>query len=108
MQNISEPRLPTHGLKSHIHEEQIGYLLLAVLSGTLCIELPVMYTIFLFLKFISSKIYKVLNEMCTKSKKVDCSAEVNWNNRGKVCDNCIGSCKCSHKVTELLLYRLNR
>ena len=83
-------------------KKQIGYLLLAVLPGTLCVGLPVMYTIFLFLKFISCKIYKFLNEMCTKCKKVDCSAEVNWNDRGKVCDNCIGSCKCSHKVTETI------
>ena len=35
MQNTSEPRLPTNGLKSHNYGEEVGYLLLAILPVTL-------------------------------------------------------------------------
>ena len=101
MQNTSEPRLPTNGLKSHNYGEEVGHLLLAILPVTLFARLPLVYIVFLFFKYISLKIFKNLNQMCTKCKKVDCSAEVKWNNTGKACDVCIGSCKCSHKVTEL-------
>ena len=101
MQNTSEPRLPTNGLRSHNYGEEVGYLLLAILPVTLFAGLPLVYIVFLFFKYISLKFFKNLNQMCTKCKKVDCSAEVKWNNTGKACDVCIGSCKCSHKVTEL-------
>ena len=101
LQNTSEPRLPTHGLKSHNYEEEVGYLLLAILPVTLFAGLPLVYIVLLFLKYISCKIFKNLNQMCTKCKQVVCSAKVKWNKRGKVCEVCNGSCKFSHKVTEL-------
>ena len=98
MHNASEPRLQSVGIKPLTLEEGLTYFLLTIVPITLFIGLPLLYVVSCIFRYISCLIH---NKLCKKCKTVDCSTELKWIDRSKACDECAGSCKCIHKVTEL-------
>ena len=50
------------------------------------------------LKYLWIRIYKKITDKCTK---INCTTEMKCKDNSKECDFCAGTCKCTHKVTEL-------
>ena len=96
--NASEPRLPSVGIKPLTLEEGLTYFLLTIVPIILFIGLPLLYVVSCIFRYIYCFIH---NKLCKKCKKVNCSTELKWIDRSKACDECTGSCKYTHKVTEL-------
>ena len=101
MHNASEPRLPSVGIKPLNLDEGLTYFLLTIVPITLFIGLPLLYEVSCIFRYIYCFIHNKLTKLCKKCKMVDCSTELKWIDRSKACDECAGSCKCTHKVTEL-------
>ena len=98
MCNVSKPVLPKIAIKQQLDSDLEFFLVISPLL--ICAGLPGLFMLWLLFKGLCCCTYKKITKMCKKSKKINCSTELKWEDKTKKCGECAGSCNCTHKVPD--------
>ena len=104
LHNTTEPKLPhiylTDAAENNFNWEKFGWLLLAIFPLLLVVGIPLLWMLYHILRcafYLTVDLCMMLsNKLQECEKNCNCSADVEWKEKGNRCEECDGSCQCIH------------
>ena len=78
--------------------EDMERILLDLIPLWILLSIPFVYFLTCCLKYLWIIIRK---KICEKCLRINCTTKMKCKDKSKECDICVGTCTCTHKVTEL-------
>ena len=79
-------------------EEGMEKILLDLIPLWILLSIPFVYFLICCLKYLWIKIWNKISKRCLK---INCTTKMKCKDVSKECDICVGTCTCTHKVTEV-------